>query len=125
MLEALVAGTSDAEALADLARGTLRGKIPQLQQALNGNRVQDMHQRFLLGQLLAHVTYLENAIAQVQSEEKSSCVLTKDLEFVQSIPGVHAEAAAAIVAEIGTDMTRFPDAAHLASWAGVCPGNNR
>lgn len=124
MLEALVAGTSDAEALADLACGTLRRKIPQLHQALTG-RVQE-HHRFLLEQMLAHIAFLEETIVHLQTEiEAHLAPYHEAMELLQSIPGVQALAAAAILAEIGVDMTRFPSARHLASWAGICPGNKQ
>ena len=124
MVEAIVAGSSDAEALANLACGTLRRKLPQLQEALSG-RVQE-HHRLLLGYMLAHITFVEETIAHVQAEiEERLASYTEAMALLQSIPGVQAISAAAILAEIGVDMTRFPTARHLASWAGVCPGNKQ
>jgi transposase len=124
MLEALAAGESDAEELAELARGRLRSKIPQLRQALNG--LVQPHHRFLVDQILAHIDFLEEAIAHVQQEiEQRLQVHQEEVALLQTIPSIKANAAATIIAEIGTDMSRFPSAKHLASWAGVCPGNKQ
>jgi transposase len=124
MLAALLEGQDDPEALAELARGRLRTKLPELRQALAG-RVQ-AHHRVLLAQLLAHIDYLEAAIAELQlAVEEQLAPFDEAIELLQTIPGVGATAAGAIVAEIGDDMARFPSAKHLASWAGVCPGNKQ
>jgi transposase len=122
MLVALIEGTADAATMAELARGRLRAKLPQLREALEG-RVQPVH-RFLLRQFLALIEFLEDAIAEVQAEIERHLVPYKEAEQrLQTIPGVGATAAAAIIAEIGVDMSRFASARHLAAWAGVCPGN--
>ena len=124
MLLAICEGSTDPEALADLARGRLRAKLPQLRQALDG-RIQP-EQWFVLSQLLAHIEFIEELIQQILGEIEH--ILTPMAEAVtrlQTIPGVGTNAAAAIVAEIGSDMSRFPSAKHLASWAGVCPGNHQ
>ena len=124
MLEALLAGEEDVAAIADLARRQLRRKIPELKQALEG-RLLPQH-RFLLRSILAHVDFLDAAIVRVQAEMEQHLVPYQEaLRLVQTIPGVNETAAAAILAEIGTDMSRFPSAGHLASWAGVCPGNKQ
>jgi transposase len=124
MLAALVDGEQDPEALAQLARGTLRTKLPALRAALTG-RVQAQH-RVLIGQILAHADFLERAIAQVQAEIERRLPAYQDaLALLQTIPGVRAVAAAAILAEIGPDVSRFPSAGHLASWAGLCPTNKQ
>jgi len=124
MLEALLAGTEDAETLAELARGRLRAKLPELRQALEG-RV-GAHHRFLLRQVLAHIDFLEEALATIQAEIAARLAPeAAAVEQLQTIPGVGATAAAVIVAEIGTDMSRFASAKHLASWAGLCPGNRQ
>lgn len=121
MLEALVTGEQDADTLAELARGKLRAKLPQLRQALDG-RVQASH-RFLIQRILAHIDFLEESLAIVQKEiEQALSPFEEAMTLLQSIVGLHETAAAAILAEIGTDMSRFPSAKHLASWAGVCPG---
>lgn len=124
MVEALVGGAQDAQALAELARGRLRAKLPDLRLALEG-RVQP-HHRFLLQRILAHITFLEESIAQVQQEiEQHLAPFEEAVTLVQSVVGIGPIAAAAIVAEIGTDMSRFPSDKHLASWAGVSPGNKQ
>lgn len=124
MLEALIAGSADAEGLAELARGRLRAKLPQLRRALEGRT--QAHHRFLLAQMLTHIDYLEEAIAQVQTEiDQRLQGYEEAVTLLQTIPAVKATAAATIVAEIGVDMRAFPSAKHLASWAGVCPGNKQ
>jgi len=122
MFAALLDGERDPEVLADLARGTLRKKLPQLRQALVGN-IQP-HHLVLIGQILAHIDFLTQAIDDVQREiELRLAPFEQTLQLLQTIPGVKAVASAAILAEIGADMSRFPNAAHLASWAGLCPTN--
>jgi transposase len=122
MLEAMVGGETDAATSADLARGRLRAKLPQLHQALEG-RV-EAHHRFLLARLLEHIEFLEATIQKVQEEiEGRLGPYAEATERLQTIPGVGERAAATIIAEIGVDMSRFPTAKHLASWAGLCPGN--
>jgi transposase len=124
MLEAIIAGTEDPELLAELARGRLRAKLPELRQALEG-RV-GAAQRFLLRRLLAHIDFLEEALASIQSEITAQLAPSAAMvEQLQTIPGVGPTAAAIIIAEIGTDMSRFASAKHLASWAGLCPGNRQ
>jgi transposase len=124
MLDALLAGSADAEGLAELARGRLRAKLPQLRRALEGRT--QAHHRFLLAQMLTHIDYLEEAIAQVQAEiDQRLQGYEEAVTLLQTIPAVKATAAATIVAEIGVDMRAFPSAKHLASWAGVCPGNKQ
>jgi transposase len=124
MLAAMIEGVSDAEALAELARGTLRHKIPQLQQALHGQI--ETHHQVLLGQIFAHISYLEHSIEHLQQEiEQRLSPFEEAMRLLLSIPGIQEIAAAAILAEIGVDMSRFPSAKHLASWAGVCPGNKQ
>jgi transposase len=124
MLEALAGGEQDAEALAELARGRLRAKLPDLRLALHG-RVQP-HHRFLLERILAHIDFLEESLAQIQQEiERHLLPFEEAMTLAQSVIGIQATSAAAILAEIGTDMSRFPSDKHLASWAGVCPGNKQ
>ncbi len=123
MLEALIAGESDPAKLADLARQRLRGKIPQLRLALRG-RVTD-HHRFLLRTLLDHVTHLEELIGRFGVRIKEALAPFAEASGrLQTIPGVSQRVAETVLAEIGPDMTRFPTAGHLASWAGMCSGNN-
>jgi transposase len=122
MLAALLGGEQDAEALAELARGRLREKLPQLRRALVG-RVQPYH-RILIERILAHIDFLEESIATLQ-REIDRCLLpfAQAVALLMTIPGVSAPATATPIAEIGTEMAQFPSAKHLASWAGVCPGN--
>jgi transposase len=121
MMRALVAGRADPGALADLARGKLRAKLPQLRKALTA-RFRD-HHAFLLERMLAHVEDLEADIAALSERIEAACgPFAAELERLCSIPGVGQRTAEVIVAEIGLDMGRFPTAGHLASWAGMCPG---
>jgi transposase len=124
MLEALVAGTHDPEVLAALAKGRLRTKLPALRAALAG-RFRTDHHGLLVAQILAHVDYLDEAIAVLSARiEQVIAPFAEQVALLDTIPGVDQRAAEVIVAEIGPDMGQFPTAAHLASWAGVCPGNN-
>ena len=119
MLDALVAGTTDAEILAELARGKLRKKLPELREALDG-RI-EKHHRLLLRLLLEHMDFLEQTLAQLQQEiEEHLRPYEEAMQLLMSIPGIQALSVAAILAEIGIDMSRFPSAKHLASWAGLC-----
>ena len=124
MIEALSAGISDPEALANLARGRLRAKLPALRQALEG-RIDQTH-RVLLRHLLDVIDFLQAQIDQLSSDiEQRLHPYELQLSRLMQIPGVGRIAAAAILAEIGTDMACFPSASHLASWAGVAPGNRQ
>jgi transposase len=124
MLAAVLAGEHDPAALAELAKGRLRAKLPELRQALDG-RVEP-HHRVLLARSLAHIDFLDQSLAALQPEiEHCLAAFTEAVELLDTIPGVGADAAAAIVAEIGDDMGRFASAKHLASWAGLCPGNRQ
>jgi transposase len=124
MLRALIAGEADPEALAELARGRLRAQLPALRQALEG-RVQAQH-RFLLEQDLTLIEMLERLLEQVQAEiERYLDPLAEAVELAMELPGIGRTTAVGILAEIGPDMTRFPSAKHLASWAGMCPGNKQ
>jgi transposase len=124
MLDALLEGVSDPEALAELARGSLRGKLPQLREALQG-RV-DAHHRVLLHHLLEHIEFLEKSLHELLLEiEQRLAPYEKAIERLMQIPGLHRLAASAIVAEIGDDMSRFPSPRHISSWAGVAPGNRQ
>lgn len=123
MLAALVAGTDDPEELAQLAKGKLRAKLPALRKALDG-RFRE-HHGFLVAQMLAHLDDLDEAIGLLG--ERIAEKLAPEagaMRLLTSVPGIQKRTAEVLIAEIGTDMTRFPTSRHLASWAGICPGNN-
>ena len=124
MLDALVAGTTDPEILADLARGRLRQKIPALREALEG-RFNDLH-ALLIGAILAHLDFLDEQIDGLSDAiEQRIAPFGAAVELLCSIPGVQRRTAEVIIAETGPDMSVFPSARHLASWSGQCPGNDR
>jgi transposase len=121
MLRAIVGGQFDPAALAQLARKRLRGKIPVLQQAAAGTLNQ--HHRFLIEQWLALWDELAVRIAKFEERiEEQMRPFAKAVETWTSIPGIDRITAWSIVAEMGPDMASFPTAAHAASWAGLCPG---
>jgi transposase len=123
MLAALVAGERDPQVLAELAKGRLRHKLPQLRQALRG-RFGD-HHALLVRLALGHLEQLEGTIAALDRRvEEVMAPFARASDRLDTITGVGKRAAETIVAELGTDMTVFPTAGHLASWAGRCPGNN-
>ncbi len=123
MLKALVAGERDPDVLADLAKGQLRKKLPALRQALYG-RFED-HHALLVRLSLEHLEQLETMIAQLDIEvDRVIAPFSAARDRLDTITGVGKRAAECIIAEIGADMTRFPTAGHLASWAGLCPANN-
>jgi len=149
MLEALLDGQTDPAILADLARGRLKAKRAQLQEALVGTL--KPHHRFMLTEHLALIDTLDEAIARATKEiearmgppdpeTKGSVDVAEEegqehqemaplpwdeaVRLLDSIPGINPRAAQGILAEIGTDMSRFPSSGHLASWAGMCPGNH-
>lgn len=124
MLAALIEGTTDPEVLADLAKGRLRQKIGALKEALEG-RFDHLHAVWI-GAILGHVDFLDEQIASLsEAIEEQIAPFESAVELLRSIPGVQRRTAEVIVAEIGTDMSRFPSAGHLASWAGLCPGNDQ
>jgi transposase len=123
MLAALLAGHTDPQALADLAKGRLRAKREVLAQALDG-RVKP-HHRFVLTELLCQIDNLDETIARFNTQiQEISPLFEAAIGLLDTIPGVARPTAEMLVAEIGTDMSRFPSADHLASWAGVAPGNH-
>jgi transposase len=128
MLRALAAGETDATTMADLARKSLRRKKPELVRALEG-RLTDT-QRWVLGELLARYAELEAALTRVEAhlrqaiEESPDPFVAEAVGLLDTIPGVGEHVAQTIVAEIGVEMERFPSAGPLASWAGLCPGND-
>jgi transposase len=122
IVAALLAGVTDAAVLADLARGKLRAKLAQLEHALSGHFA--AHQRFLIAQQVAHLDYLDETIERVSAAIAARLRPHEAvLERLDTIPGVGRRTAEILVAEVGPDVERFPTAAHLASWAGMCPGN--
>jgi len=145
ILEALLAGQTDPAVLADLARGRMKAKRAELEQALVGTLT--AHHRFLLREQLDHIDTLNEAISRVSNEieermhaldhvEQNACPSQQTsheqgpltwngaIALLDTIPGINQRAAEGILAEIGTEMTRFTNAHHLASWAGMCPGSN-
>ncbi len=123
MLEAIVEGHSSPAEMAELARGRMREKRDLLAKALEG-RVQ-AHHRFVLTELLAQIDSLDETIERFNEQIAVYCrPFEEAVTLLDTIPGVGRETAEIIVSEIGTDMSRFPTADHLASWAGVAPGNN-
>jgi len=122
MLSLIITGETDEKTIAELAKGRMRAKLAELEQALIG-AVTD-HHRFLLAEQLNLVEYYEGMIERLNSGvEKLLLPFQKEIEILDSIPGVSQRTAEVLLAEIGTDMTRFPTHRHLASWAGMCPGN--
>jgi transposase len=124
MLDALLAGISDADTLAELARGRLRAKLPALREALEG-RVEDTH-RILLRHLLDRIDGLQKEIEQMESDlAPFQHPFQQQIARLMQIPGVGERAALSLLAEIGIEMSRFPSHKHLASWAGLAPGNKQ
>jgi transposase len=123
ILAELVQGQTDAATLAELAKGRLREKQDLLQKALSG-RVQ-AHHRFMLAQHLSHIDFLDEAIARLDQQiAEQMRPFAAALEAWDALPGINQRIAEIVVAEIGADLAPFEDAEHLASWAGMCPGNN-
>ena len=122
MLNAIVKGETDPAKLAELAKGTLRNKIPQLKLALEGNITE--HHRFLLRHWLEMLDFLDGKIRTLEEQivEKSR-PFENTVQTWMQVPGLRRINAYSLLAEIGADMKQFPTAAHLASWAAVCPGN--
>jgi transposase len=124
MLRALITGETNPVKLAELARGRLRIKIPQLQLALCG-RVTE-HHRFLLRLYLEHVDHLDRLMGRLSARLEQMLVpVAEAVNRLKTIPGVSERLAEVLAAEIGTDMSIFPTAGHLASWAGMCPGHDQ
>ena len=123
MVEALIAGTTDPQVLAELARGQLRKKLPALQRALVG-RFKPVH-AFLLEQILAKIDYLDEALDRLTAEiDRRVTPFESTLIGLDTIPGIDRIGAISLVAETGGDMARFPSAPQLCSWGGMCPGHD-
>jgi transposase len=123
MLEAMVEGSEDPQGLAAMAKGSLRNKRPALEEALRG--LMGSHQRMMLQSQLRHLDFLDAEIATLNEEVISRMrPFGEAVQRLDGIPGVGLRTAEDVLAEIGVDMTRFPTAAHLSSWAKMCPGNN-
>jgi transposase len=120
MMRALIDGNADAQALAELAKGKLRKKLPALRKALEGRF--RAHHAFLLERMLAHIEDLEDDITAISARvEEQIGPFEAAVALLRTIPGVERRTAEVIIAETGGDMSAFPTAGHLASWAGVCP----
>jgi transposase len=123
MIEALIAGERDPENLAGLAKGRMRSKIPQLIDALEASW--RAHHSIVAGRILAHIDFLD---AQIEDLNTEIVEVTRPfgpaVELLETIPGVGRLTAEIIIAEIGTDMSRFPTAGHLAAWAGLAPASH-
>lgn len=123
MVHALACGQTDPEKLCQLAKGSLRNKKDMLRKALKGRIT--AHHRFMLNLILNSISHINNQIALVEAQmDKYLVSMSQQVDLLKSIPGVSTQIAAGILAEIGTDMEHFPSHRHLASWAGICPGNN-
>jgi transposase len=127
MLEALLENKMTAEQMAELAQGRLRPKIPQITEALEGHSMRD-HHRLLLRQILKHMAYIEDMVEELDKEIwRKLQPYEEEVQLACSVPGIGRDAAASILAEIGPDMSEdgpFSGCHQLASWAGICPGNN-
>jgi len=123
ILEAMVAGINDPSLLSELAKGRLRKKLPELNDALEG--LMGHHQRLLLSSQLRHLDFLELEISGLSKDILERMrPFAEAIQRLDSIPGMGQRTAEEVLAEIGPDMSRFPTKAHLASWAKLCPGNN-
>jgi len=123
MLEAIIQGEQDSQRLAEMSRGLLRNKIPELQEALHG-RV-SRHHRFLLRELLDHLYFVQSKMQRIEQEVAERLgPFQSEVARLCTIPGVDRVTAWGLLAEIGLSMKQFPDAQHLASWAGLCPGSH-
>lgn len=155
MLEALGAGQNDPALMAELARGRLRNKLPELEKALTG--LVEAHHRFLLSQQLAHIDFLDEQIVEISAEiarrieamsqaplpatsgtdcagtnaemnsdqQQHPLTWSEAVTLLDTMPGIDRKTAEVIVAEIGLDMSQFPTDKHLAAWAGLAPGNHQ
>jgi len=122
MLQALPSGETNPECLADLTKKQLREKIPALRLALDGYQC---HHHFLLRDMVDELNHMESQLARWEAEMEGNIrPFQKTLQAWMSIPGINHRVVWTLVAEIGPDVQVFPSPAHIASWVGVCPGNN-
>lgn len=128
MLWALGRGATNTEQMAELARGRMISKKPELQRALEGRLTKA--QRWVLGELLGRYEELETALARVterlrqEVEQNVDPFVPEAVTLLDTVLGIGEQVAQTIVSEMGVDMSRFPSEDHLSSWAGMCPGNN-
>jgi len=126
MLSELLSGKTDVQKIADLARGRMRNKMPDLHKALEGKM--KSHHQIIIHKMMSRIKQMDEDIAELNTEiERHNFFFEEDkiIKHLDEIPGVDKKAAQIIIAEIGTNMHQFPTAGHLASWAGMCPGNNK
>jgi transposase len=124
MLDALCEGTTDPKILAELAKGRLRAKIPALRETLEGRF--DADHALLIGAILAHLDFLDEQIERLsEAIEEQLRPFQPAVELLRSLTGIETRSAQNILAEIGTDMSVFPTAGHVASWSGQCSGNDQ
>jgi transposase len=127
ILEALLEGTATAEQMAQLVKGRARTKVPELIASLEGHHMSDHHRR-MIRYSLEHLAFLERQLLQLDDEilrHIEASGLAPTLELIKTVPGIQQDSAMSVLAEVGPDMSTFPSAAHLSSWAGLCPGNRR
>jgi transposase len=123
MLAALVAGERDPQVLAEMALGRMRKKVPELEEALLGRF--GSHHALMVATILAKVDFLDSAIDALSGEiDKVIAPFEPEVQLLDTITGVDRRTAEGLIAEIGVDMSRFRTPGHLASWAGMCPGNH-
>jgi len=124
IIEAIINGEKvTVKKLQKKVKGKAKNKIPQLVDALNGRLAQ--HHRTMIRRSWDHLMYLEKAIAEIEEQmDQYIKPYQEEVELLDSMPGIKKEAAASILAELGSDMSVFPSSRHLSSWAGVSPGNN-
>lgn len=127
MLEALLKGQASAEEIANLAQRRAKQKIPEITAALDGHRLDD-HHRKMIGFSLEHLEFLEKQLMRLDEEIAAKIQqlgYVKELELLQTVPGIQQTTAANVLAEVGPDMKQFGSEKRLSAWAGICPGNSR
>ncbi len=123
ILDELLSGETQVERLADLCKGRLRKKKKAMEEALVG--VITPHHKFMIEASREHIKHLQTLIEKIDKQiDEKIAPYQQQIELLKTIPGVDTEGARQIISEIGVDMDHFPNEQHLASWAGVCPGNN-